>query len=399
MKRVLAVVCAALFVDSLLYSVAVPVLPAYSTALGASGFQVGLLFGAYAVGLLVASPVAGAVSDRVGRRAPLVAGSFGIAAATAIFVASDAYWLLLSARVVQGVAAAVVWTAGAALVADVFPAERLGTAMGAVLASTSLGLILGPPVGGVLAEWFGRQAPFLVTAVVAAGNGFAQLLAVPPAAARRPRPARLGRILAHRPAFAAAAAVAFAASALTFLEPTLPLDMAARLGAGAAAVGVAFGVATLVHAAAAVWVGHVAARCRYRLFAGAGLVAMGLVVPVLAVARSLAAVVLVLAAFALALTFVLVPALPELARLVEHLGAGYGGAYALFNAAYAVGMLVGPLAGGAGLAAAPVPVVYAVAGGAVAAGGVFLLLLTRSHHAQRQVGPARGAPVPARPAG
>jgi predicted MFS family arabinose efflux permease len=124
---------------------------------------------------------------------------------------------------------------------------------------------------------------------------------------------------------------------------------------------------------------------------------MGLLVPVLAVARPLAAVVLVLAAFALALTFVLVPALPELARLVERLGAGNGGAYALFNAAYAAGMLVGPLAGGAGLAAAPVPVVYAVAGGAVAAGGLVLLLSTRSHHAQRQVGPARCATVPARP--
>jgi predicted MFS family arabinose efflux permease len=235
-----------------------------------------------------------------------------------------------------------------------------------------------------------------VTALVAAGNGLVQLLVVPPSSARRPRPARLGHILAHRPALAAVAGVGLAAAALTFLEPTLPLDLAGRLGAGAAAVGVAFGAATLVHAAAAVWVGSLAARCRYRWLAGAGLVVMGLLVPVLAVARPLTAVVLVLAAFALALTFVLVPALPELARLVEHLGAGYGGAYALFNAAYAVGMLVGPLAGGAGLAVAPVPVVYAVAGGAVAAGGL-VLLLTRSHHAQRQVGSARGPAVPTRP--
>jgi multidrug resistance protein len=378
-RRVLGVVCAALFVDSLLYSVAVPVLPGYSQSLDTSVFQMGLLFGSYAIGLLLASPVAGVVSDRIGRRIPLLVGSFGIAAATALFVVGDSYWLLMGARTLQGAAAAVVWTAGAALVADVFPPERLGAAMSALLASMSLGLIMGPPLGGVLAEWFGRPAPFLITAAVAVGTGLVQLLVIPPAAAQRPRPSRFTRLFAYRPAFVAIGGIALAATALTFLEPTLPLDMAVRLGVGEAATGIAFGIAALVHAATAVGIGNIAARWRYQVMAGTGLLALGGLVPLLVLAHSVTAVTLVLAAFSVALTFVLVPALPELARVVDRIGAGNGGAYALFNAAYAVGMLVGPLAGGAGLAAAPTSVVYAVAGGVIAVGGLAVLTVRGNH--------------------
>lgn len=381
----LVVVCAALFVDSLLYSVAVPVLPAYAHRLGASGTQVGLLFGAYAIGLLVASPLAGTLSDRIGRRVPLLVGSFGIAAATAIFVVGDGYGLLLTARVVQGVAAALVWTAGAALLADVLPARRLGAGMGAAMASMSVGLIVGPPVGGVLTQWYGYRAPFLVTAVVALGNGLVQLLLVPDAATRRPRPSHLSRVLRHRPVLVAVAGIALGASALTLLEPTLPLDLSARLGTGAAGIGLAFGAATLAHSVTAVGVGYLTGRLRFALSAGGGLVAMGLLVPLLATARSLPVVVLVLAGFAVALTFVLIPALPELARLVDRLGAGYGGAYALFNAAYAVGMLLGPVAGGAGLAVAPTRVVYAAVGGAVAVGGLVLIVTGTTRRSPSQI--------------
>ena len=69
-----AAVCAAVFADSLLYSVIVPVLPRYAERLGATPFAVGLLFASYAVALLAATPVLAAVSDRVGRRTPLLLG-------------------------------------------------------------------------------------------------------------------------------------------------------------------------------------------------------------------------------------------------------------------------------------------------------------------------------------
>jgi multidrug resistance protein len=369
----LATVCLALFVDTLLYSVVVPVLPDYTRRLGAADWAVGLLFAAYAIGLLLASPVAGAISDRIGRRKPLIIGSFGVALATVVFAYADSYGVLFGARLLQGVSAAAVWTAGIALIADVLPRDRHGSAMGMAMAATSMGLIVGPPLGGLLTQQFGHGAPFLVTAAVAVVNGLVQLILVPATGTRQPRPSHLRRLLGHPPAFATIAAVAVGAGALSFLEPTLPLDLADRLGQGVGAIGLAFGAATLVHSGTSVGTGYVTYRLPYGVFAGAGLVVMGAILPILVVAGSLLGVIVVLCLFAAGLTFVLVPALPELGRLVDRLDAGYGGAYAMFNAAYAVGMLVGPVAGGAGLGVATARVVYAAAGTAVAIVGFLLL--------------------------
>jgi MFS family permease len=209
---------------------------------------------------------------------------------------------------------------------------------------------------------------------VAAVNGAVQVAVLPATSPRRARPGGLGRVLRDRDGATAAAAVVVGAGALTLLEPTLPLDLSARFGAGVAAIGVAFGLATLVHSAAALGAGHLAARVPARTTAGAGLLAVGVLLPALALAGSLGLGVVLLAAFAGALAFVLVPVLPELARVADRLGTGTGGAYAVFNGAYAVGMLLGPLAGGVGLALAGTRTVYAAAGALVVAGGLVILV-------------------------
>jgi multidrug resistance protein len=379
---VLIVVCLALFVDMLLYSVVVPVLPGYSRDLGASDLAIGVLFAAYAVGLLVASPPAGAISDRVGRRLPMVAGSMGIAIATAVFAYGDSYPLLFSARLLQGVAAAAVWTAGVALIADVVPPKRLGAAMGTAMACSSIGLIVGPPLGGVLTAGFGHRAPFLVTAAFAVLFGVLLVVVLPTGVTPRPRPAGLLRMLRHPPVLLVFLAVALGSGALSFLEPTLPLDIAGRLGGDVAAIGVAFGVATLVHAGASVAAGRLT-RVPYPVQAGAALVVVSIVLPTLVRPGSLTAVTILLGVFAGALAFVLTPALPALSREADRLGLGYGGAFALFNAAYAMGMLVGPLSGGAALGVATARTVYAGAGIAVAICGLLVLAVAASRSTQR----------------
>ena len=62
-----------------------PVLPDLSRRLGATPTMIGLLFGSFGVTLLAVSVPMGAVSDRVGRRLPLVAGMIALAAASALF--------------------------------------------------------------------------------------------------------------------------------------------------------------------------------------------------------------------------------------------------------------------------------------------------------------------------
>src|SRR4051794_28258778 len=158
---VVVVVSTAIFADSLLYSAVVPVLPGYAEHLGASPTAIGMLFGSYAVALLIVTPLVGAVAEQMTYRRVLAAGMVTLTLATLLYGVSNTYPALVASRSLQGAAAAVVWTSGVALVAATVERPRLGVAMGAVVAGMSAGLLLGPPLSGVLVEELGFQTPFL----------------------------------------------------------------------------------------------------------------------------------------------------------------------------------------------------------------------------------------------
>src|SRR5207247_1715473 len=115
-----ALVTFATFTDLVAYSVAVPVLPDLSRRLGASPTMIGLLFASFGVTLLTVSVPMGAVSDRVGRKGPIVGGLIALAAASLLFAYADSLRWLFAARLVQGAADAVTWVVGFALVADLY---------------------------------------------------------------------------------------------------------------------------------------------------------------------------------------------------------------------------------------------------------------------------------------
>src|SRR5207302_5847663 len=90
-SRAVAVVLVtfAAFTDIVAYSIAVPVLPHLSRQLGASPTMIGLLFASFGVTLLTVSMPMGAVSDRIGRRPPMIGGLVALAAATLLFAFAD----------------------------------------------------------------------------------------------------------------------------------------------------------------------------------------------------------------------------------------------------------------------------------------------------------------------
>ncbi len=342
-----AAVSVAIFADSLLYSAVVPVLPAYAREHGASQLAIGVLFASYAVALLLTTPFVGAFSDRVGHRTPVVVGTIGIAVATLAYSMADSYPTLLGARALQGVAAAAVWTSGVALVAERVDPSAHGSAMGVVLASMSGGLLLGPPLTGILVQAYGFRTPFVILAG-AVGLCCAAQLAVP----RGPRPPdllpRSARILFSSRQFRTTIlTVVVAAAALSMLEPLLPLDLATRLGADAAVIGLVFGAATLAHLVASPAVGVLSDRAPRPWLMTLGLLTMAAVIPFAGSRSSVPAAAGVLVALALAYSLVLIPALPEIADHARRSGGGYATAYGVFNIAYAAGMVAGPSAGSA----------------------------------------------------
>src|SRR6476469_5639720 len=165
---VLACITTATFTDLVAYSVAVPVLPDYAQRFHASPTIVGLLFGSFGVALLTLSIPMGAMSDRLGRKGPMIAALAVLAGATLLFAYAQSLPMLFLARMLQGAADAVTWVVGFALIADLYGEDERGRAMGLAMGGSSLGFIIGPVVGGWLYEIGGIRLPFLVVAALAA---------------------------------------------------------------------------------------------------------------------------------------------------------------------------------------------------------------------------------------
>src|SRR6267378_3432617 len=180
-----ALVTFATFTDIVAYSVAVPVLPDLRRRLGASPTMIGFLFASFGVTLLTVSIPMGAVSDRLGRKAPLVGGMLALAAATLLFAYSNGLVWLFAARLVQGAADAVTWVVGFALIADLYGPDERGRVSGIVMSGTSASVMVGPTIGGWLYEAGGIRAPFLTVAALAAvaAAGFVFLSIAAPRAA------------------------------------------------------------------------------------------------------------------------------------------------------------------------------------------------------------------------
>src|SRR5438309_1098360 len=95
---VLACITTATFTDLVAYSVAVPVLPDYATRFHASPTTIGLLFASFGVTLLLVSVPMGALSDRFGRKLPMIGALFVLALSTLGFAYSRSLPMLFVAR-------------------------------------------------------------------------------------------------------------------------------------------------------------------------------------------------------------------------------------------------------------------------------------------------------------
>jgi multidrug resistance protein len=342
----LALVTFATFTDIVAYSMAVPVLPDLTRTLGASPTMVGLLFASFGVtALLVAIPM-GVVSDRVGRRGPIVVGFVGLAVASVMLAFAAGLPSLFAARLAQGAADAVTWVVGLALIADLFdPAER-GRASGIVMSGASSAFVIGPSLGGWMYELGGLRLPFLAVAAMSAAGGVAALWlkASPPQTHQEPVP--ILSVLRVPAVGACAAAVTVAASTMSMVEPVLALHLQ-LLGTNPARIGLVFGVAAIASAVLHPLYGRLADRWGPRRLTLLGLGISGSVMPALAGVVSVESAIPIFVLQVAALSMVIAPSLAYMAEATSDAGLGsFGVAYGLYNVAWGVGLLAGPAVGG-----------------------------------------------------
>jgi MFS family permease len=145
-----------------------------SGPLGADAAGVGITVGAFSVTALILRPWAGRESDRRGRRPLLVAGALLCGGAIAAHALTTALVMLIGLRLVLGVAEALFFVAGFALLADLAPPNRAGEALSFNSLALYLGLAFGPSFGELLLEvggfnlaWFGGAGLAFAAAALA----------------------------------------------------------------------------------------------------------------------------------------------------------------------------------------------------------------------------------------
>jgi DHA1 family tetracycline resistance protein-like MFS transporter len=147
----LTVVFLTILLDLIGFGMILPLLPFYAQELRATPLAIGLLFSSYSLTQLLFAPLLGRLSDRVGRRPVLIASIAGSTFSYLLFAYSPSYAVLLLSRSLSGAAAANYGIAQAYM-ADVSAPEDRSRAMGLVGAAFGLGFVLGPALGGILAQ-------------------------------------------------------------------------------------------------------------------------------------------------------------------------------------------------------------------------------------------------------
>ena len=341
-----ALVTFATFTDITAYSVAVPVLPDLSRRLGASPTVIGFLFASFGVTLLTVSVPMGAVSDRIGRRAPMVGGLAALAGATVLFAFSTSLPTLFAARLVQGAADAITWVVGFALIADRYGPDERGRVTGIVMSGTSVAIIVGPSIGGWLYEAGGIRVPFLFVGALAVVGAVAFLFVELPEAHREHETVPLASLLRLPPVAACAIAVVAASSTVSMLEPVLALHLAA-LSIGPARIGLMFGIAATINAMLHPAIGHLADRLGARRLMLLGLMLSAFALALLGQSWSLRSAILFQVLMASTMALMITPSLAYMADATS-LGGGrsFGVAYGVYNMAWGAGLLSGPAIGG-----------------------------------------------------
>lgn len=158
------------FFTGLAISQIIPFLPLYLEQLGVSGGESlslwsGLTFSITFVISAAVAPLWGSLADRKGRKLMLLRAAFGMGVVILLQAFVTEAWQLLLLRALMGLTSGYIPNA-MALVAAQVPRERSGWALSCVSTGQIGGVILGPMLGGLLADWVGLRTVFIVTAVL-----------------------------------------------------------------------------------------------------------------------------------------------------------------------------------------------------------------------------------------
>jgi MFS transporter, DHA1 family, tetracycline resistance protein len=145
----------------------------------------GYLMAAYAVMQFLFSPILGGLSDKYGRRPVILFSLFGFGLDYILLgFAPNLTWLFVG-RIIAGITGAS-FTTASAYIADISKPEDRSKNFGMIGAAFGIGFIIGPAVGGLLAQ-FGTRVPFFAAAVLTLANWLYGYFVLPESLAKENR--------------------------------------------------------------------------------------------------------------------------------------------------------------------------------------------------------------------
>ena len=235
-----------IFVDTVFYATLVPLVPYFSEEFRLSKSAVGVLSGAFGVGVLLGAAPGGYLAARLGVNLTALVGLGTMSFASLLFGFAGEVWELVALRFAAGFGSALSWVAAFTWLVAQAPEERQGQMIGTLLSAAIVGVLLGPALGSAAAI---IGIPLVFTLVSAVGLFMALWASATPAPAPlpgRPFAGTFTAILRPRPA-TGLAFVGFSPLLYSVLAVLAPLELA-RLGWGPAAIGAVFLAAALLEA-------------------------------------------------------------------------------------------------------------------------------------------------------
>lgn len=280
-KFTLSIAFVAQVLSAVGYSMMFPFLPLHIESLGSSTglsteLAAGLVISVQGLTMMVTAPFWGVAADRFGRKKMIMRAMFGGAITIAMMAFAQTSEQLIVIRALQGFVTGTV-SANNALVAAAAPRHRVGFAMGALQLALWAGVAVGPLLGGVLADHFGYNVPYLLTALLLLTGGLVVYFGVTEnfSAAKdsvKFDPMSLARgwrdILGTSGVGLALVIRFLAGLARTIIVPIAPLFVVSLLARDAEASNTYAGMFMAVAAAAstigAVWLGNLGDRLSHR---------------------------------------------------------------------------------------------------------------------------------------
>jgi MFS family permease len=343
-RRLLALSCAIVLVDTIFYAALTPLVPLFEEKFGLSKSAVGILSGAYGAGVLVGSVPGGYLASRSGVRITALVGLILMSVTSVMFALVDTTWLLVAVRFAGGFGSALSWVAAFTWLVDRAPEGRRAEMIGVMVSAAVVGALLGPVLGSVAAT-VGLLPAFASVAIVGGVIAVWAALEQPPVSSGDI--SLLPALRTVRDPLLLTSLWFIGLSPLLFsaLAVLVPLDLN-RLGWGAAAVGTVFLVSAIFEAFVHPLLGRWSDRSGYRPPVIAGLLTSIGILLLLTWAGDPWVIGLLVVLAAGAFNATLVPGTALFSRGTEKAGMERAVAFAITNFAWASGYAIGAPVGG-----------------------------------------------------